>query len=134
MGQDIWPYASHARRLGNIYLGFGIEHFSLRTELHFGEIWFDQNKIPISVWRLDLEHPLTSASSLFARWENLHTSRSIGLIHAQKKLTLGVALKHKQSRFSIFYEKPFIPTEFQQPQLVFLYQLLLRKVSDKLFP
>ena len=128
----IGPYISHARRLGNIYLGFGIESFSLRTEFHFGEIWLDENQIPVSVWRLDIEHPLTRGSSLFARYESLHIDNNIGLIDVQKKLTLGVALKYKQNTFSIFYERPFISTKFYQPQLVFLYQLLLRKIDNKL--
>ena len=97
-----------------------------------GNCIFDENKIPISAWHIDLEHPLTKKISIFGRWEYLSMNNNINLIDVQKKITVGLALHHKQSVFSIFYETPYVITKFYQPQLVFLYQLLLRKVDDKL--
>ena len=132
IGQNLWPYYSHARRIGNAYLGFQIKQLSFKSEFHFGEIYFDENKIPISAWHIDLELPLTRKTSIFGRWEYLSMNNNIDLIDVQKKLTVGFAFYHKQSVFSIFYEMPYITTNFYQSQLVFLYQLLLRKVDDKL--
>ncbi len=132
IGRNLWPYYSHARRVGNAFLAFQIKQMSFKSEYHFGEIYFDENKIPISAWHIDLEHPLTKKLSIFGRWEYLSMNNNINLIDVQKKITLGLAFHHKQSIFSIFYETPYVITKFYQPQLVFLYQLLLRKVDDKL--
>ena len=132
VGRNLWPYYSHARRIGNAFLAFQVKQMSFKTEYHFGELYFNENKIPVSAWHIDLEHPLTKKISIFGRWEYLSMNNNINLIDVQKKITVGLALHHKQSVFSIFYETPYVITKFYQPQLVFLYQLLLRKVDDKL--
>ena len=132
IGRNLWPYYSHARRVGNVFLAFQVKQMSFKSEYHFGEIYFDENKIPVSAWHIDLEHPLTKKISIFGRWEYLSMNNNINMIDVQKKITVGLALHHKQSVFSIFYETPYVITNFYQPRLVFLYQLLLRKVDDKL--
>ena len=40
VGRNLWPYYSHARRIGNTFLAFQVKQMSFKTEYHFGELYF----------------------------------------------------------------------------------------------
>ena len=124
-------YIRHFRKFGNIYGRFDFHPLLLKSELHFGDIIFDQQKMQLSSWHLDLEYLITQSLSGLFRWDTLYINDGYGLFNTQQVVTLGMAFQYKATRLLFFHERPFKQTELYQPRWVLAYQLLLGNIQEE---
>ena len=130
MDEEI-SYIRHIRKFGNIYGSFDLHPLLVKSELNMGNIIFDQQKIYLSSWHLDLEYLITQSLSNFFRWDTLYINDGYGFFNTQQIVTLGISFKHKATRLLFFHERPFKQTELYQPKWVLVYQILLGNIEKK---